>query len=220
MLPDAVTPIPRPGKGGQLLSPVELKVMKGIEIMLTLSPRRFLPFSLIVLPGLIVLLVDGVHGDPRAPENASTGGVEIKVIKYDELVKQVKSHQGKVVVVDVWGPSCPSCMQEFPNLIRLNQEYKSRGLDCISVAVALTDKDSAETSLPFLRKMKATFPNFWLNESIETWTAKWSTSSIPMVFVFDRQGKRVGKWGHDVEKGVDYKGEIEPLVKKLLEEKP
>jgi len=191
-----------------------------------LSPRRYLRFLLIGLFVSFVFTVAGVQAvppetkKPAVPEAKSAGdGVEIRTIKYDDLVKQVKAHQGKVVVVDVWGPSCISCMQEFPNLVRLNKEYKDKGLDCISVAVALTDKDSADTSLLFLRKMKATFPNFWLDEASDFWTAKWSTSSIPMVFVFDRQGRRVGKWGHEVDKEVDYKGVIEPLVRKLLDEK-
>jgi thiol-disulfide isomerase/thioredoxin len=171
---------------------------------------------LIVLVGWFVYLVCGVQADPPADSTK----VSIKSIKYEDLIRQVKAQQGKVVVVDVWGPSCATCMKEFPNLVKLNQDYQKKGLACISVAVALTEKDTAESSLPFLVKKMATFPNFWLDEPDQVWTTKWSTSGIPMVFVFDRQGRRVGKYGHEVDKSVDYQGVIEPLVRKLLEEKP
>jgi thiol-disulfide isomerase/thioredoxin len=188
--------------------------------MVFLSRRCWQRFCLIVLVGWFVYLVCGVRADSPAGSSPDSTAITIKSIKYEDLIRQVKSQQGKVVVVDVWGPSCATCMKEFPNLVKLNQDYQKKGLACISVAVALTDKDTAESSLPFLRKVKATFPNFWLDESSDLWTAKWSTSSIPMVFVFDRQGRRVGKYGHEIDKSVDYQGEIAPLVKKLLEEKP
>lgn len=39
---------------------------------------------------------------PSPPQNASAAKVDVKILDYDGIQALIKSHQGKVVVVDCW----------------------------------------------------------------------------------------------------------------------
>jgi hypothetical protein len=106
------------------------------------------------------------------------------------------------------------CKKEFPHLVQLHQKYAKDGLVAMSVSV-----DTAEDrgkALEFLRKQSATFANFWLDEKGKVWQEKLDIAGPPAVFVFDRQGKRAGKFDtDDPDKPYTY-DDIEKLVRQLL----
>ncbi len=139
--------------------------------------------------------------------------IRIEVVKYGQLVEAVRAHRGKIVLVDVWATYCLPCKKEFPHLVRLNESDAAKGLVCISVSVdPVTKKDQA---LKFLTAQKATFANFLLDEDAEWWTKRWGISSIPAVFVFDREGRRAAKFSDNVRYA-----DVEPIVKGLLAASP
>jgi thiol-disulfide isomerase/thioredoxin len=123
---------------------------------------------------------------------AGTTEVRIEVVKYGQLVEAVRAQKGKVVIVDVWATNCVPCKKEFPNLVRLNKTDGDKGLVCISVSVDPVAKK--EQALKFLTAQGAAFSNFLLDEDPDLWTKRWGISSIPTVFVFDREGRRAAKF--------------------------
>lgn len=144
--------------------------------------------------------------------------VELKTVKYDQLTEAVRAHKGKVVVMDVWASVCEPCKKEFPRLLELHRRYGPDGVVCLSVSVD-QPKDAGE-ALAFLQNQKATFPNYRLEEEVSYWQDKWNIGTIPAVFVFDRDGQRVGKFTReDPENQFTYEGDVEPLVRKLLKAK-
>ena len=46
-----------------------------------------------------------------------------------------KSGYGKLVLLDFWGTYCPPCRATMPDLNRLHQQYHSRGLEVIGIAI-------------------------------------------------------------------------------------
>ena len=147
------------------------------------------------------------------------GEVQVKTIKYADLVKSVRDQRGKVVVVDLWGDFCLPCKREFPHLVELHQQYADKGLVCMSVALDAPEDSKAPAPPPgvlkFLTKQKATFTNYWLNEDGKVWTDRFGISGVPAVFVFDRQGRRAAKFTQDDGKTFDYT-DVRKLVEKLL----
>jgi thiol-disulfide isomerase/thioredoxin len=144
--------------------------------------------------------------------------IELKAVKYEQLTEAVRAHRGKVVVVDIWATYCVPCMKEFPHLVDLHHKYGSAGLVCISVSVDEPDKQ--EKALAFLKKVKATFPNYRLDEAESVWPEKLLLKGVPAVFVFDRDGKRVAKFTNDdPDNQFDYTKDVLPLVGKLMEKK-
>ncbi|SFH93863.1 TlpA family protein disulfide reductase [Planctomicrobium piriforme] len=162
--------------------------------------------------------------EPQAPaEPASTEQVRLDVMDWETTRALVQHHSGKVVIMDLWATYCPPCMAEFPNLVHLHRTYPGR-VACISVSTDYDGLDEKpveahrERVMKFLTKQQATFQNILLSTDTETLFAqKVTQQSIPIVFVFDRQGQLQGEFPDP--KNPDeftYRTHIFPLVEKLL----
>ncbi len=174
---------------------------------------------LIGLAGLIVLSTESGSAAPDpAPKEA---GVELKVVKYPGLVEAVKAHRGKVVAVDVWATWCLPCVKHFPHLVELHEKHKGQGLVCMSVSLDMAIPGTTlgvakEKAEKFLISKKAAFPNFLLEEPTAVLKNQWDTGGPPVWFVFDRQGRRAGKYTSDNDKPIPYE-EIDKLIVQLLQ---
>ena len=155
---------------------------------------------------------------------SDTGGVELKAIKYRDLGQAVRGQRGKVVLIDVWADFCIPCKKEFHNLVEMNKEDAAKGLVCMSVSVDPPKDKKAPApppkTLDFLIRQKAVFANYWLDEDAKVWTERWKIGGPPAVFVFDRQGRRAGKFDReDPDSNWEY-GDVKKLVQKLLAQSP
>jgi thiol-disulfide isomerase/thioredoxin len=163
---------------------------------------------------LVVFAAWFVFISPDAAAQSSENGVELKAVKYADLVKAVRAQRGKVIVIDVWADFCIPCKREFHNLVELNRQYGDKGLVCMSVTV--DPPEGKEGALRFLKKSKATFANYFLDEKAALWQDRWGIKGPPAVFVFDRQGRRAAKFdSEDPEKPLSYE-DVKKLVPKLL----
>ena len=139
--------------------------------------------------------------------------VAVRVVKYDGLSALVKQHRGKVVVVDFWADYCVPCKREFPNLVKLHQQYAKDGLVAVSVSLdELTEEGAKDKVMKFLQKQQATMTNLILDEKPAVWQAKFKIDGPPLVMVFNRNGELEQKF---VDKDVDYRA-IEKLTAELL----
>jgi thiol-disulfide isomerase/thioredoxin len=152
--------------------------------------------------------------------------VTLLELNWEETKKLIAEHKGKVVVLDAWSTSCPPCMKEFPNLVKLQEKYGEK-IACISFSTdyAGIKKKPPETYrekvLAFLRKNRATFQNVLCNEPADEVFEKMEIASIPAVFIYDRDGKLLKRFDNEnLEKGQDdftYEKDINPFVEKLVE---
>src|SRR5579863_8091376 len=60
--------------------------------------------------------------------------ISLTIADWDETIKLVAVQKGKVVVLDAWSTSCPPCMKEFPNLVKLHQKYGGKEVVCMSLS--------------------------------------------------------------------------------------
>jgi hypothetical protein len=95
----------------------------------------------------------------------------------------------------------------------MHRKYAKDGVVCMSVS--LDEKVDKELALKFLRAQRATFPNYLLDEEIEAWQEQLKIAGPPMVFVYDRDGQRVARFG---DKGFTY-ADVEKVVRQLLDRK-
>src|ERR1700722_15740050 len=158
---------------------------------------------LIVRSFCLGLLLMGLLGFALSPvstaqekEAAAKGKVELTTIKYDDLPAAIPALRGKVVGVDIWASWCIPCKKEFPHLVDLHKKYAKDGLVCVSVSVDDAE-EGAPAALKFLQKQNATFTNYRIFESDDVWQPRWRFKGPPAVFVFDRQGRRAGKFTND-----------------------
>ncbi len=162
---------------------------------------------------------------PAAEPAASAAAIDAQILDWAGVEALVRSHKGKVVVMDLWSTYCLPCRKEFPNLVRLHQQQGDK-VACISVSLdfdGLEDEPvqvCREKVLKFLNSQGATFDNVVCSTPAETvFNEKIPHKSVPAVYVFNQQGEWVGRFpdlnGGDPE-AFNYQDHILPLVNQLL----
>jgi len=102
--------------------------------------------------------------------------------------------KGKYVLVDFWASWCGPCRAEIPNLIRVYEQYKEKGLLVLGVAV----NDKPEDTLKAIEKDKITYPQMLNSQNIAAET--YDFNSIPTIYLFGPDGRVVshGLRGKDI----------------------
>jgi thiol-disulfide isomerase/thioredoxin len=120
------------------------------------------------------------------------GGAEITVVDLDGLKKllQRDAKEPRPLLVNFWASWCDGCREEFPDLVKIDDDYRSKGLNFLSVTVdELEDKRLA---VSFIQEMKAKMPVVLLNvpdkePAIHAIDANWD-GALPATFMYDRTG--------------------------------
>jgi thiol-disulfide isomerase/thioredoxin len=119
-----------------------------------------------------------------------------RVIVAEELPALLKRNGTRPLLVNYWATWCDPCREEFPDLVRVDHDYRARGLD--TIAISLDDLAELKTEVPkFLLLMKARMPVYLLNvadpePSIRMVDATWS-GALPATFLYDPAGEIVFK---------------------------
>lgn len=121
---------------------------------------------------------------------------EIRVIDLDGLKKIIQRDpkDTRPLLVNFWATWCDPCREEFPDLVKLDNDYRNKGLNF--VAVSLDDISDIKTAVPqFLKEMKASMPVVLLNvndpePAIKAVDAGWD-GQLPATFLYDKDGKVV-----------------------------
>jgi thiol-disulfide isomerase/thioredoxin len=123
---------------------------------------------------------------------------DIREINLDGL-KQIIQRDPKdtrPLLINFWATWCDPCREEFPDLVKVDVDYRSKGLNF--VAVSLDDISDINTAVPkFLKEMKAEMPVVLLNvndpePAIKAVDAAWD-GQLPATFLYDKEGKVVFK---------------------------
>jgi thiol-disulfide isomerase/thioredoxin len=135
-------------------------------------------------------------GVPRA----ASARVSVKEIDLEGLKKLLARggdpSQARPLLVNFWATWCDPCREEFPDLVKIDADYKGRGLDF--ALVSGDDISEIGAGVPkFLREMRAGMPAYLLNVpdmalAINSVDATWY-GDLPATFIFDREGKMVFK---------------------------
>ncbi|MFE7117983.1 TlpA family protein disulfide reductase [Streptomyces sp. NPDC057654] len=100
-----------------------------------------------------------------------------------------KDYKGKIVVFNVWGSWCPPCRAEAPNLTKVAEEYKDKGVQFVGLNTR--DPDTAP-ALSFEKEFKVPYPSF--HDSSGKLLLRFPKGSlnpqfIPSTIFIDRDGK-------------------------------
>lgn len=158
-------------------------------------PRKFLLLVVVLsIAGIVGITTPAQYrrGKKRQPV------ISVAAIDADGLTAVLKrnSPNARPLLVNFWATWCDPCREEFPDLVKIDQQYRSRGLDF--TAVSLDDVADIKTSVPrFLREMRVTTPTYLLNVSepevaMSKVDSQWS-GALPATFLYDAQGKIVYK---------------------------
>ena len=126
-----------------------------------------------------------------------------------------KQHSGPFLV-NFWATFCDPCRDEFPDLVKIDKDYRPQSLEFVTVS--LDDVVDINTAVPkFLVEMKATMPAYLLDvndpePAIKLMDPRWS-GALPATFLYNEKGEEVFKHYGRVDPA-ELRAAIEKLVKK------
>jgi thiol-disulfide isomerase/thioredoxin len=151
----------------------------------------------------VIILLSGFSAPAQSPSKGAgkprarvqkplvVGQIDLAALK--ALLKRENS---RPLLVNFWATWCDPCRDEFPDLVKIDADYRSRGLDF--VAVSLDDLKEIKTEVPkFLAEMGAKMPAYLLDVSdpepaIKSVDPAWS-GALPATFLYNSQGEVVFK---------------------------
>lgn len=126
--------------------------------------------------------VDALAIGKKAPDFKAPNPEGKEISLYENL--------GKVTIIDFWASWCGPCRQENPNVVRLYNQYKDKGLQIVGLSL---DKDDAKW-----KKAIADDQLTWVQMSnLKFWedpiAKMYNIRSIPATFILDAKGTIVAK---------------------------
>ncbi|MBA3351951.1 MAG: TlpA family protein disulfide reductase [Blastocatellia bacterium] len=99
---------------------------------------------------------------------------------------------GKPLLVNFWATWCDPCREEFPDLVKLDAEYKGK-IDFITIS--LDELSEIARDVPkFLSEMKAEMPAYLLkaedDDAAITIVSKDFAGALPFTILYDASGKQ------------------------------
>lgn len=130
------------------------------------------------------------------------------------LLTRGTAPQDRPLLVNFWATWCDPCREEFPDLVRIDSDYRRKGLDF--VAISLDDVADIKTTVPkFLHEQRAAMPVFILDVPdpgtiIQLVDPTWQ-GDLPATFLYDRNGNVTYK-----QRGLIKPAELRAAIDKLV----
>jgi len=157
-------------------------------------------FTKVVIPTALCILLLGFA---TPAQRKKYGGKKpqaplpvVSPIDTDALKGLVTQQRERPLLVNFWATFCDPCRDEFPDLVKIDKEYRPQSLDFVTVS--LDDIDQLKTDVPkFLSSMKATMPAYLLNvtdpePAINFIDKRWQ-GDLPATYLYNEKGEVVYK---------------------------
>jgi thiol-disulfide isomerase/thioredoxin len=182
---------------------------------------RLVVGSAVVIVSILLLTFSAAAQGKTAHKSRSTRAVKppapVRAVNAEEMQALLKRDGKHPLLVNYWATWCDPCRDEFPDLVKIDRDYRAKGLDFI--AITLDDLSDIDTAVPkFLLAMNAKMPVYLLNvadpePAINMVDSNWS-GALPATFLYDNTGKVVYRHFGRVNPG-----ELRAAIEKLVDSK-
>lgn len=132
-----------------------------------------------------------------APKNAAVNPNLPKVTQIDTIaLKNLLKREGenaKPLLINFWATWCDPCREEFPDLVKLDADYKGK-IDFITISLDYLSEINGDVP-KFLAEMKAEMPAYLLKtdneEAAIAMVSKTWQGGLPFTILFDAGGKEI-----------------------------
>ena len=119
-------------------------------------------------------------------------GQEVKPIStVDDIKLVMESGKGKVTLVNFWATWCKPCVKEFPELIKLYNNYKDKSFEIVFISVDVPEEVEPKV-IPFLKKQGVDFVSYFNKfdkpEELINYIDKNWEGAIPSTYIYDKDG--------------------------------
>ncbi len=144
---------------------------------------------LLLLIAAVALLLSGCNNKAGARPPAP----DFKLMDIHGKEVSLSQYRGSPVILDFWATWCPPCRMSIPELIKIQDEYKDKGL----VVLALSLDDPSQASNAYLREFqkeyKINYKILRANQRVLVDYFGYESPAIPTMFFVDRKGRIVNK---------------------------
>lgn len=153
-----------------------------------------------IIIAIVLLFVPTVTlGQDSRPAQLTLKNIQGRYIRLSD-------YRGKVVLVNFWATWCPPCRVEIPDLIRLQRDYQSRGLQVIGVTYP--PQKLAEVR-QFVRRAKVNYPVGLGTKKMKLLFTP--SETLPMTIVIGTDGRI-----REIIEGILLPEEFEQKIKPML----
>lgn len=137
----------------------------------------------------VSILITGCAGEA---ENIIVDVMDVKPIKANEISELVASYAGeKAVLVNIWATWCIPCVEEFPHIVDVQNEFRE---DLQVVFISADFPEEIDRIHGFLKEQKVDWQTYLKDDRDEpfidaVWT-KWS-GAIPATVVYNKDGSNL-----------------------------
>ena len=117
---------------------------------------------------------------------------EVKSLKSTQELDELKnSLKGKVVLINFWATWCKPCVKEFPELVKLYNNYKDKNFQLVFISADVPEEIESKV-VPFLKSQNVDFVSYYNNfdkpEELINYIDKNWEGAIPSTYVYDKEG--------------------------------
>jgi peroxiredoxin len=138
-----------------------------------------------------------LNANAPAPTSAPSAPPELTDLPLEVAVAPLKDAKGasfklgdffgKVMVINFWATWCGPCRREIPELVKLNKEFRSRGVEMIGLSTEDPDA-SAEKVRKFIQDFQIDYRIGWAPVQVAAPLMK-GHQAIPQIFVISRDAR-------------------------------
>jgi peroxiredoxin len=118
---------------------------------------------------------------------------DTKLQTIDGQSLKLSDFANKVLIVNIWATWCGPCRLEMPELVKMSDEYKSRGLVVIGLATTYNEQNDPTRVKNFIRAQNVNYRIVWDDGTMAAPLVQLvqAQSVIPQSFVISRDGRIV-----------------------------
>ncbi len=128
--------------------------------------------------------------------------------------------KNKLTMVNVWGTFCPPCIREMPDLAKLNQANKAKGVEVIGIPIDILDRSgNVDSSLKadgdaIIKQTGANYTHVIPTKDLVMKTLN-NIQAVPATFFVDKEGKIVSQLYFGAKSQKDWQKLIDDQLKNL-----
>lgn len=156
--------------------------------------------SLIMISMLLSLFILGGCGDDKV--NTDVGDTIFEEDKtydvFDGMDATFESFRGEeITFVNIWGTFCGPCIREMPDLKRLSEDYKNKGVRVVGIPIDIADQRGNILDAKYsearniLNKSDISYINLVPDKSMFKSFLR-DVQSVPTTIIVNKDGKQIG----------------------------
>jgi thiol-disulfide isomerase/thioredoxin len=166
---------------------------------------------------LLLIGISPIHFAAAAPPKTKQSAKQPAIVPVTAsgLKKEIAARRGRVVLVNFWATWCGPCVEEFPDLVRLQKKYAGKGLSVVFVSADDLDTRQAKVA-PFIAKNGLAYASWIIRGNPFDFIPQFDPNikgafGLPRTYVYDRRGKLVTVFS-DAKSYAEFEKIVKPLL--------